>query len=248
MGYRMPDNLAIGGNRVDGVGRFHACCIRFDEQPTSKAGALLDGVRPEFSILAGTDPSQVKKTIDGIFYNPDLKRSVEDQDKANLKLVRLAKSLDSLPEVKAGEEFDSFNWGNANGRQCVITVREQQEKTTDPNTGKEKWVNKMGDNGKPFVGIAAVHWLGEEGTEDVPLCEKSLKLIGLTKAKIWPAETKADTKPADKSKTSTKATTNGTGANGNGNGNGNGSHNPAEPPKQTTAPAGGGDDLDDLLS
>lgn len=155
-------------------GQYHFLVSVIDEQPTKRDGGLLDGIRFTLSVLAGTDPSQVKRQFDPILFNPS-ENNKDGGEYLNRVQWRMADACSLIPASGAAEV--EIDWQKAKASQIVAFVRfgKAQE-------GKEPRLELDG---------AHIYHVDDPEVSYVPKSEPHLKLLPASKR--W--KTAATTKP-----------------------------------------------------
>ena len=132
---QMPakEDLGGGGNWLNEAGIYHLLVVELDEQPTTKEGKPIDGIKAISTVLGG--PNTGKK-FDLILRNPNF--NGKDKGKwAMAKLANFAIATGLATEEQCGEEVD-IDWQKAKGRQYVAVLE-----MGEPN-----------EQGKSFVDLA----------------------------------------------------------------------------------------------
>ncbi len=122
----MPDSID-SGDFVREPGTYHFAVLEVDEQPTSKAGQLLDGFRADVEVLAGPF---AKKQAELMFFKPKL-TDKNGGEMAKRKQARFALATGIIPEAKPGERV-TVDLSKAKGRQFIATLAHRADQN-DPN-------------------------------------------------------------------------------------------------------------------
>lgn len=164
--YRQPTSMDVT-SFMDKAGQFHFLVNKVDEEPTTKDGAALDGIRVELTCQGGIcrdnpkDDSQVKRPLNVLLFNPS--ESHRDGGEFATKVhLRLADACCLLPKADAGEEVD-IDWSKAAGRQIVAFVN-----FSKPKEGKEPMLQIDG---------AHIYHVDDPNVAHVPKNQAVLKLL-----------------------------------------------------------------------
>lgn len=179
MQYDMPESYDVS-SFLDKPGQYHVAVDRVEENPVSKGGKLLEGIRIHFQVLGGTDPSQAKRTHNEVIFAPSLDAK-DGGEFARKKLGRLIRAL-GLHDTKTGNLAEQcrsvqINWEEARGRQMVVFIVPQEDEAK-------------------YVQVQGAHFYKVDDPEvaHVPKCERSLKLMAGATAR--PAPQQATQQPA----------------------------------------------------
>ena len=164
--YDMPESYELS-SYLDKPGQYHVAVDRVEENPVSKGGKLLDGIRVHFQVLAGTDPSQAKRQHGEVIFAPSMD-SKDGGEFARKKIGRLIRAL-GLHDTQSGNLAEQcrsvvIDWQEARGRQMVVFVVPQEDDS--------KYVQVQGAHFYKVTDPEVAH---------VPKCERSLKLMGAAK-------------------------------------------------------------------
>lgn len=173
MQYDMPESYDVS-SFLDKPGQYHVAVDRVEENPVSKAGKLCEGVRVHFQVLAGTDPSQAKRSHGELVFGPSLD-SKDGGEFARKKIGRLIRAL-GLHDKQSGKLAEQcrsvqIDWEEARGRQMVVFIVPQED--------EPKYVQVQG---------AHFYKVDDPEVAHVPKCERSLKLMGAAKTASQPAQ------------------------------------------------------------
>lgn len=162
--YDMPESYELS-SYLDKPGQYHVAVDRVEENPVSKGGKLLDGIRIHFQVLAGTDSSQAKRQHNEVIFAPSMD-SKDGGEFARKKIGRLIRAL-GLHDTQTGNLAEQcrsvkIDWEEARGKQMVVFIV--------PQDGEEaKYVQVQGAHFYKVTDSEVAH---------VPKCERSLKLMG----------------------------------------------------------------------
>jgi hypothetical protein len=165
--YDMPADYSTS-NYLDKEGQYHFMVTAVDENPTSKNGDLIDGIKLTVAVLAGTDPSQDRRNHSETIFNPS-PTAKDGGNFARLKIGRLIRAL-GLTDKRTGRPCEELrgqsveiDWQSAQGKQFVATIV--------PN-----------DRDPRFVQVSGAHFYKVTDPEvaSVPKNEKALRLVAGT--------------------------------------------------------------------
>lgn len=183
--YDMPESYDVS-SFLDKPGQYHVAVDRVEENPVSKGGKLLDGIRLHFQVLAGTDPTQAKRSHGEVIFSPSMDAK-DGGEFARKKIGRLIRALE-LHDKKTGELAEkcravSIDWEEARGRQMVVFIVPQ-----DGNEAK-------------YVEVQGAHFykVSDPEVSHVPKCERSLKLMGATQTSQQTVRQQQQSPPAQRS-------------------------------------------------
>lgn len=179
MGFTMPSDTSVG-NFMDRPGQFHFAVSHAEDGPVFN-GSIADAVVLDLTCLAGTEPSQARKTVKLFLNNPNLSHKDGGEFCAKVQ-ARAAIALGLLdPKTPAGQEV-VIDWSKAAGRQCVAKLIAEKD-----SKGKDR-LNLDG---------ARIWAVDDPDVAHVPMCAASLKLIGKKPQQAAGATSgKTDAKPA----------------------------------------------------
>lgn len=135
-------------------GRYHAMVAAVDDSFEKSSKSII----VDFEILAGTQNSEVGKTI---------KEYVAVSPEAVKRPVKLALALGLITESDLGSDLD-VDFQKAINRQLVIDIEEHEY--TSNKTGKPVKGARIG-----FLGF---HKLGSEDAKGVPLDQQAIQMMG----------------------------------------------------------------------
>ena len=125
MGFKMPSNTDAGGF-VDKPGQYHFTVLEVKENPPKQGGGMSDAVVLVAQVLAGTEPSQLKRTKSIYLNNPNDGHKDGGEFAAKVQ-ARAAIALDLLdPATPAGQEIE-IDWKDAEGRQFIAYLKEKKD-------------------------------------------------------------------------------------------------------------------------
>jgi hypothetical protein len=135
-------------------GRYHVMVNAVDDSFEKSDKSII----VDFEILAGTNPSEVNKTI---------KEYIAVSDEAVKRPVKFALATGLMQESDLGKDLD-IDFQKAINRQCVVDVEEHE--FTSNRTGKQVKGSRIS-----FLGF---HKLGSEDAKGVPLDAEAVKMAG----------------------------------------------------------------------
>lgn len=206
--FQMPTDVEPS-NFLTHPGQYHAMILSAAENPPRHDGSgMVDGAVFELQILDGTVPAEKKKMFRATLPNPNMSHR-DGGDFALRRQARMAIVTGLVSPADLGKNV-SFDWGDARGRQIVLTVKES-ESTKTP--------------GKKYLDIDGLHVYAvtDPAVAHVPKDVTGLKLLGLDPTKL--------PKPDNAGQAA---------GNGNGNVAGNGTGNGSQAGKSSVAPPIGG--------
>lgn len=157
--FTMPDDLNTS-NFLDKPGQYHFLVTKIDEAPTTRDGSrAIDGIRFDAQVLAGTDVSQVGRSLGFTLMHPN--GSQRDGGKfCHLRQARMLVALGLVDLSARGQQVD-IDWQHGIGRQFIGAVEAR------PN-----------DDGKVYHDIAGakIYALDDPETKHVPLDARAAAL------------------------------------------------------------------------
>ncbi len=180
--FDMPDDYSVS-DFLDKPGQYHVVVEHVDENPTSRGGKLLDGIRVKFRVLGGTESTQLKRAHDEVIFKP----SVDAKDGgafARKKIGRLIRAL-GLHDQGTGKlavevKQAKIDWMEARGRQMVVYMVPQEDEA--------RYMQIQG---------AHIYAVTDAECSHVPKNEKALKLMaaGQQSAPTQPAAQQTQAQP-----------------------------------------------------
>lgn len=118
-----PESLGGGGKFLDKPGYYHFCVMGVDENPADRNAQPLDAdFSINASVLAGTNPDQVDRSVEIVFW-----KSKDKEDMANKKLNRFCLATCLIGQRVPGQTV-SVEPSDAMGRQFVAHFSWKQKK------------------------------------------------------------------------------------------------------------------------
>lgn len=167
MEIEQPESIEGGGQFLEKAGTYHCLVTAVDENPTSKDGVLLSGIKVLLTVLAGTNADQKDKTFDLMLWNP----KPEDQsDMPKKKQTRFCLATMIIPKHQPGQRT-VVEPTDAVGRQLVAKFAAKQKK----NDATGKWE----DTDRLDLHFADIWHVDDEAVKsnNIPLDVKALALI-----------------------------------------------------------------------
>ena len=159
--YQVPaDGLELS-QFLDKPGTFHVLVLEVDENPVSGNGEVMHAIRLRGRVLAGTDPTQVGRTVSALLTNPNMNHKDGGAFATKVHL-RLAKAVAAISQAAPGQAV-SVDWSLAKGKQCVIEFA---------------W-NK-GTDGVERVGVkgGGIYHVGDPEVASIPKDAAALAMMG----------------------------------------------------------------------
>lgn len=177
-----------GGTYLKEPGTYHCIVMETNEQPSTKAGALIDGFQVKFAALAGTTSGQEKKEIELIFWNAKLTDTEKQQAMSEKKQNRFLEAVGLLDRHQEGELEIELN--QAVGRQCVMTLVYKQKKNE-----KGEYVD---DTTGLQLSYADIFHIDDPEAASFPKNEKAIARLPAELRRKPEYFGKSDSKPANK--------------------------------------------------
>jgi hypothetical protein len=116
--YQVPaDGLELS-QFLDKPGTFHVLVLEVDENPVNNNGEVMNAIRLRGRVLAGTEPTQIGRTVSSLMSNPNM--SHKDGGAFATKVhLRLARAVGAISQAAPGQAV-SVDWTLAKGKQCVV--------------------------------------------------------------------------------------------------------------------------------
>lgn len=125
--HKSGQTIDLPGDWLREPGNYHVIVQSVDEEPTNKAGQLIDGAafKVEWSILGGTVEGQREKVYSDTFYQPSPSDTEEKQAKATLKIDRFFIAANLMKPDQLGAEL-AIDLQQACGRQMVLRLTQNK--------------------------------------------------------------------------------------------------------------------------
>lgn len=116
----MPADVEAGGNFLSAEGTYHLVVLEVEMNPTSKRSSkMLRGFKVKFSVLAGTVDGQKGKEVDLTFFDADLTKPQDQQDRNRRDQARF---WIAIGLANKGDKKISASCSAARGRHCVARL------------------------------------------------------------------------------------------------------------------------------
>lgn len=188
--FEVPEDISPS-NFVDKDGTYHVMIQTVEDPATKENGDVLNGIGFGFTVLAGTDSSQVRRTAKITVFNPDMS-SKDGGLFSRKRFARLARAF-GLHDKASGKPIDQcrggaveIDWNEARGRQAIIRLVHGKDKEGKPTRFMD------------IDGLQIYHVNDQDGdVKDIPRNPKALALLGQPAAAEKPVEKAASApKPA----------------------------------------------------
>jgi hypothetical protein len=167
MEIEQPDSVDGGGQFLEKAGTYHCLVTAVDENPTTREGEPLSGLKVNLTILAGTHADQKDKTFDLMLWSPN---AGDSSDMPKKKQTRFCLATCLIGQHTPGQRV-TIEPSDAVGRQIVAKFASKQKK----NEATGKWE----DTDRLDLHFADIWHVDDDAVKSnsVPLDQSALKLI-----------------------------------------------------------------------